>query len=121
MQTHQVLVLGASEDGGRYSNMAVKQLKKHHHMVTAVGKHSGNIEDIPILTSIPEGKRYHTITLYLNPMNQRPYEDQLIALKPERIIFNPGTENPSFEQKLSAHGIAYLRACTLVLLSTGQF
>jgi uncharacterized protein len=45
----------------------------------------------------------------------------IIAAKPARVIFNPGTENPELEEHLAAAGIAVVHACTLVLLRTGRF
>ncbi|MBF4984094.1 CoA-binding protein, partial [Nonlabens mediterrranea] len=38
-----------------------------------------------------------------------------------RVIFNPGTENPEFYEKLNQAGIKSEVACTLVLLGTGQY
>jgi hypothetical protein len=42
-------------------------------------------------------------------------------MKPGRVIFNPGTENPELMEMLDAAGIPYLEACTLVMLRAGQF
>jgi len=62
-----------------------------------------------------------TLTLYLGPTAQEEYYDRMIALKPERIIFNPGTENPILVQLAHAASISTIEACTLVMLTTGQF
>ena len=62
-----------------------------------------------------------TVTLYLNPTNQKPYYDYILSLKPKRIIFNPGTENEELEKLAAAKGIETMEACTLVLLSTNQY
>lgn len=121
MKTGKTLVLGASENTSRYSNMAVKKLREHGYEVVAVGRRKGQIDAEPVLAEIPADVPFHTVTLYLNPENQEPYRDQILRLHPERVIFNPGTENASFEKELSDHGIHPLRACTLVLLSTGQY
>ena len=44
------------------------------------------------------------------------------AVRLARPLDEPaGTENPELEEKLAAAGIAVVRACTLVLLRTGQF
>jgi hypothetical protein len=59
--------------------------------------------------------------LYIGPNHQPEWYDYLIGLKPKRIIFNPGTENPGFEQMLEDQGIETLEACTLVMLRTNQF
>ena len=66
-------------------------------------------------------KNIHTVTLYLNPKHQKAYYDYLIELKPQRVIFNPGTENPIFYKRLKEAGISYEIDCTLVLLSTNQY
>ena len=66
-------------------------------------------------------KDLDTVTMYLNPENQKSYYDYIITQHPRRVIFNPGAENPEFEKKLNEKGIETLDACTLVLLSTGQY
>jgi len=62
-----------------------------------------------------------TVTLYLNPKNQKEYYQQIVDLNPRRVIFNPGTENPEFYEILENAGIEVEVACTLVLLATGQY
>jgi hypothetical protein len=49
------------------------------------------------------------------------YYDYILGLNPKRIVFNPGTENPEFETLAQSKGIDVEEACTLVLLSTGQY
>lgn len=115
------LVLGASEKTERYSHLAVVSLRNHHHPVYAVGRKSGQIQDVPIVTAISLDWTIDTVTLYLNPDQQQAYYDSIIALRPRRLIFNPGTENPLFEEKARQAGIVTQEACTLVLLQTGQY
>ncbi|QQR87065.1 MAG: CoA-binding protein [Flavobacteriales bacterium] len=115
------LVLGASPRADRYSNMAVRSLRDHGHPVLAVGARAASIDDLPIHVTIPGNTEVHTVTLYLNASNQAVWEDRIIALKPRRIIFNPGAENERLFRRALAHGIEPLEACTLVLLATGQF
>lgn len=116
------LVLGASPNPARYSYLAVQRLRMHGHPVIAIGKRPGNIGDIDIQTTPPPPETaIDTVTLYLNPTNQKEYYDYLLELQPQRIIFNPGTENPELMQKAQAAGIHIQQACTLVLLSTHQY
>ncbi|MFM8709825.1 MAG: CoA-binding protein [Sphingomonadales bacterium] len=115
------LVLGASAHMERYSYKAVVFLRDHHHPVWAVGRKSGQIQDVPIVTAISPDWSIDTVTLYLNPMLQQAYYDSILALRPRRIIFNPGTENPVFEEKARLAGIETQEACTLVLLQTQQY
>jgi len=115
------LVLGASPNPARYSNLAIKLLRSYQHEVIAVGKKNGEVENVPILHEFPTGKKVDTLTLYVNPQNQREYYESILALQPRRIIFNPGTENPELENMAKERGIIIEEACTLVLLNTGQY
>lgn len=117
----KVLVLGASENTERYSNKAIKMLKSYGHEVQAVGNKPGNVDGILIKNDFPTDNNIDTLTLYLNPANQKPYYDKIIKLHPPRVIFNPGTENEELSLLLNQNKIETEEACTLVLLSTGQF
>lgn len=117
----KTLVIGASTNTNRYSNMAVKSLLQHQHEVVALGKTKGEINGIEILNGQPALEAIDTITLYLNPDHQTPLYDYILNLKPRRIIFNPGTENPELETKAEAKGIEVTEACTLVMLSIGAY
>ena len=121
MSEHTTLVLGASPDPHRYSHLAVRRLVEHGHRVVAVGRRAGTIAGVPILQEPPTGITIDTVTLYLNSDNQRAWEEQLLALRPRRIIFNPGAENPQFARRAKEAGIETLDACTLVMLSIGSF
>jgi uncharacterized protein len=121
MASKKTLVIGASENPNRYSNLAVKKLCAYNHPVIAFGKKDGRIDSTEIITTTQPLNEIDTVTLYLNPVNQQPYYDYILSLKPRRIIFNPGTENEELETLARQHGIKTLEACTLVLLSTGQY
>ena len=121
MEKKKTLVLGASENPGRYSYLAIKRLQAHGHDVVAIGKRKGKVGDVDIVTEHPPMEDIHTVTLYLNPTNQKPYYDYILSLKPKRIIFNPGTENEELERKIVQKGTNTLEACTLVMLSTVQY
>lgn len=119
--SQNVLVIGASQKSVRYSNMAVRLLLEYKHNVYARGNKSGFIESVEVLTQNLDIDNLDTITLYLNPMNQKAFYDYILKLKPKRVIFNPGTENPDLQEILSNNGILFEEACTLVLLRTNQF
>ena len=117
----KTLVLGASLNPDRYSNMAVKKLLLNNIDVRAVGLKIGSIDKVLIEKDSVNFNNIHTVTLYLNSVRQRDYYDYIISLKPQRVIFNPGTENNEFYNLLKNKSIKYLEACTLVLLSTNQY
>lgn len=117
----KTLVIGASTHEYRYSNKAIKLLRAYKHDVVAVGREKGAVSGVEIEHSMPDTNDIDTVTLYINPMHQQAYYDSLIALKPRRVIFNPGTENAELEELLEKNGIETEEACTLVLLNTGQY
>ena len=121
MPGKKTLVIGASENKQRYSNLAVRKLLAHDHPVIAIGRRPGMIENIEIITEHVPMNDIDTVTLYLNPTNQKPYYDYILSLKPRRIIFNPGAENEELELMAKNNGIKTLEACTLVMLSTSQY
>ena len=117
-----VLVLGASLKGFRYSNIAVKTLIENNHQVTAIGNRSGNISGIEVKREIPDHlEQIDTVTLYLGPANQKNYYEKILALQPNRLIFNPGTENDDLRQLAQQQGIKTLDTCTINMVNQGSF
>lgn len=117
----KTLVLGASPNPARYSYLAVNKLKRYSHTVIGIGKRKGTAGEVVIDTEQKPIEGLDTVTLYLNPVNQKQYYNYIISLKPRRIIFNPGTENPELYKLAKENNIEVMEACTLVLLSTGQY
>lgn len=116
------LVLGASPNPARYAYLAVERLLAYGHPVLPVGIRKGMIkgQEIQLGHPVPD-TAIDTVTLYLGPQRQPPYYEYLLDLKPRRIIFNPGTENPALLRLAREKGIETEIACTLVLLSTGSY
>ncbi len=117
----KTLVLGASLKTERYSNRAILSLSKYNIPTWAIGLKEGRIGEVTIEKGKPTYTNIHTITLYLNPNNQKEYYEYILLLKPQRVIFNPGTENPDFMSLLDDNNIDYEVACTLTLLAIGQY
>ncbi|MCB9081348.1 MAG: CoA-binding protein [Lewinellaceae bacterium] len=117
----KTLVLGASPNSSRVSFDAVLRLQRAGHPVVAIGARPGEILGTPIITGQPPIEDIHTVTLYLNAERQREYYDYILQLKPQRLIFNPGTENPELSRLAREAGIATEIACTLVMLSVQAY
>lgn len=115
------IVIGASPNPERYSYRAVNQLKQHGHPVTAVGLREGNINGINIETNKPIVEKVDTITLYVGKKNQPEWYDYIFQLNPKRIIFNPGAENEDLVKLANEKNIETIEACTLVMLSVGNY
>lgn len=117
----KTLIIGASDKPERYAFKALKMLQDHDVEAVPFGIRKGSALGVDFLTEFPTSAQFHTVTLYINPIRQEEYYQRILDLKPKRVIFNPGTENPAFETQLNNAGIQADRACTLVLLSTGQY
>ena len=119
-KNHRVLVLGASLNPERYAHKVALQLNRLAYDVVLVGHKSGLMDGLAIETQIPN-MYYDTVTLYLGAKNQQQFQEQLLKLKPNRIIFNPGAENSVFQKLAIQKDIEAFEACTLVMLSMGTF
>lgn len=117
----RTLVLGASPNKNRYSNRAVAQLRSKNFPVIAYGIKPGDIADVKINLTLEKWEDVDTVSLYLSPKNQIGFYDYILDLNPNRVIFNPGTENFELEELLNEKGIAHEKSCTLVLLSLGSY
>ena len=117
----KTLVIGASENPERYSSKAIRALVSHNHEVVAIGLREGEVAGVLFNSEKKEFDNIDTVTLYVSPKNQPEYYNYIIGLKPQRVIFNPGTENPQFIEQLKAADIYPEVACTLVLLATDQY
>lgn len=121
MANKKTLVLGASNNPDRYSFLAINKLRKYGHPVVAIGKKQVQVADVEILKEKTQFENVDTVTLYLGPQNQEEYYDYILGLHPKRIIFNPGAENDELYEMAEKNGIEPIEACTLVMLSTGQY
>jgi predicted CoA-binding protein len=117
----KTVVIGASPNEERYSYRAVNSLVKAGHDVVPIGRRGGNISGHEIITKLIHHNSVDTVTMYVGAQNQPGYYDYIIGLNPKRIIFNPGTENIELQEKARTNGIETIEACTLVMLSIGNY
>ncbi len=117
-----VAILGASAKKDRYSYLALQSLINKGYKVFPINPSLREIDSLkvyPFLSALPE--KADTITVYLAPYRSGPLIEEIIDAKPRRVIFNPGAENPSLMERLEVNGIKGVTACTLVMLSLGNF
>jgi predicted CoA-binding protein len=117
----KTLILGATDNQSRYANLAANRLVAYGHPIVNIGIKPGQAAGVEIEKAGEVHDDIDTVTLYIGPHNQPQYYDYIIQSKPKRIIFNPGTYNPVLEELANQNGIETLEACTLVMLSTGQY
>ncbi|MBC7185972.1 MAG: CoA-binding protein [Calditrichaeota bacterium] len=117
-----VVVVGASPKRERYSNRAIRLLLEQGYRVIPVHPAHREIEGLQAVADLAYVEPpVHTVTMYVACERSRQLGPAIIALRPARVIFNPGAECPELEQELAEHGISCVRACTLVLLRCGEF
>jgi predicted CoA-binding protein len=117
----KVVVIGASEKSTRYSNMAVRSLSAYGYDVVAIGNKIGMVGSVPITKDRPSPENVFAVTLYLGARRQTEYFEYILQLKPQRLIFNPGAENPELASAAQKAGIEVINDCTLMMLGSGTF
>ena len=112
----KTLLLGGSMNPNRYAFLAIHQLLAKGYVVRAIGKRQGSVNSVKIHNSKKKFKNIDTVSIYLNKNNQREYYDYIINLNPNRVVFNPGSENKELEKLLDQYNINFERSCMLVKL-----
>lgn len=116
-----VAILGASTNPVRYANRAQHALRAHGHDVIPVNPALTSVEGVATvaLEALPEA--LDTVTVYLGRERMLPLIDQLAARRPQRVILNPGADDPDVVAALRERGLTVQLDCTLVLLDAGRF
>ena len=117
----RTLIIGASSNPSRYAYLAAQRLLQNGHEIELIGKRKSEVFGHEINTEKLPFEDIDTVTLYLSAPYQPEYYDYILSLKPKRVIFNPGTENPELAKMLTENRIEWEQACTLVLLGTKQY
>lgn len=117
-----VAIIGASDKPDRYAYKAADLLKEHGHQVVLVNPFKESINGEPCLEDVNQAEGgIDTVTVYVNGDRFKTHLASVLLKQPRRVIFNPGAEAPDSYSLLEQKGIEVEEACTLVLLSTGQF
>jgi predicted CoA-binding protein len=119
----KTVIVGSNSNPSRYAYLAAERLNQYGYEFVPLGIRKGKVIDNEVvdIRTRPEIKDVDTITMYIGPQRQPEWYEYLLSLKPKRIIFNPGTENPEFEQMAESRGIETIEGCTLVMLRSGQY
>ncbi|VAW59000.1 hypothetical protein MNBD_GAMMA11-247 [hydrothermal vent metagenome] len=122
MQNPLIVVLGASNKPHRYACKALKMLQEYGYHVIPVHPKLENIEGLVVKHQLGHiHEPVDTLTLYIGPQRVSPLIDDIITLKPSRVVLNPGTECEKLEQALIQNDISFVKDCTLIMLEQGRF
>lgn len=126
MNGSRVVILGASDRPDRYACKAFRFLQAAGFVPVPVHPRLKEIDGMPVFASLAapallDGGPIDTVTLYVNSAVVEENTGAIIALRPRRVIMNPGTENDEARRRLEDAGISVVVGCTLVMLRTGQF
>lgn len=117
-----VAILGASDKPGRFSYRALVALQEKGFTVVLVNPRLDEIGGVRCFATLQEYVGViDTVTVYVRPEILLGVVEEVIALKPKRVILNPGSENRTVVERLQQAGIRVQVACTLVMLSMGEF
>ena len=119
--TMKTLILGATTNQDRYAYKAAERLTNGNHEIVPVGVRKGTVFGKEIVNDKTIQPDIHTVTLYVGAERQEEWKNYIFDTRPERVIFNPGTENPAFQEELIKKGVDVEVNCTLVMLSLGNF
>lgn len=120
--THHVVVLGASPKPERYSNQAIRLLLEQGYRITPVNPAIPVIEGLNVTHQLSDiDEPVHTLAMYVGEARSSKMLDDILGIKPERVIFNPGSESAVLKSRLDGQGSECIEGCTLVMLRTGQF
>jgi predicted CoA-binding protein len=119
----KTVIIGATTNSTRYAYLAASMLTEYKHEIVPIGIKQGSLFGVAIqnIFKKPAVDKVDTVSLYIGPQHQPEHYEYILSLKPRRVIFNPGTENPEFEKMIEATGAEALEACTLVLLRSHQY
>ena len=122
MQNTLIVVLGASNKPHRYAYKAIKMLQEYGHHVLPVHPKLENIDGLVVRHSLSQIQSpVDTLALYVGPQRIAPLIDEIVKLKPARVILNPGTESDELELALLHNDISFVKDCTLLMLEHGRF
>lgn len=121
MPRKKTVLIGATTDASRYAYKAANSLVTHGHELVPLGIREGTVAGKEISIEKPTLQNVDTVTLYISPKHQPEWYDYILQLRPERIIFNPGTENNELVKLAESAGIESIEGCTLVMLSIGTY
>ncbi len=115
------VVLGASPNERRYSFKATELLSTSGYNVIPVGIRKGEICGLQIKKEFPQNQKIDTIGMYLSAENQEKYRELILNNLPKRIIFNPGTYNPEFQETLVEMGVEIINDCVLLMVDGSRY
>jgi len=117
-----IAVIGASDKPERFSHQALGLLKEKGHTAFPVHQRLKMIDGMTVYPSIKDiPQPIDTVSMYVAADISSGIAADILGVKPKRIIFNPGAENPDLAQQAKAQGIQTVNNCTLVMLRSGQF
>ena len=82
----KTLVVGASTNPGRYSNTAIRRLVANNVETTAFGIRGGTVSGVQIKDNLGDFQNIDTVTLYLNPKNQKEYYQPILVSVPDFLV-----------------------------------
>ena len=112
-----IAVIGASKDRTKFGNKCVRAYLSKDYTVFPVNLNEEEIEGLKCYKSIKdiEGP-IDIVSLYLPPEIGEKVADEIIEVKPKKVILNPGTESEAIVRKFLDAGIEVKEECSIVAI-----
>ena len=115
MAEETVAIIGASSDRKKFGNKAVRAYDKLGWTVYPINPRQTQIEGLKAYRSIRDVPQPLTrVSVYVPPAIGFTLLDDIAAVKPEVVFFNPGSESPELIEKASALGLNAVVACSII-------
>ncbi len=110
-----IVIVGASADRRKYGNKAVRAFRDGGWKVYPVNPKEKIIEGIRCYASLKEiPAPVDRVSLYVPPSVGRKILDDIVALQPKEVFFNPGSEDDDLIREAERRGLPVVQACSIV-------
>ena len=110
-----IVIVGASTNRKKYGNKAVRAFKDAGWTVYPVNPREKSIEGIPCYSSLKDiPKPVHRVSMYVPPATGMNLLDDIAALDPDEVFFNPGSADAALIARAREKGLNAIEACSIV-------
>ena len=110
-----IAIVGASKDRRKYGNKAVRAFRDGGWTVYPVNPSGGEIEGLKTYASLRDVPApVDRVSMYVPPAVGQRMLDDIAAVQPGELFFNPGSEDPELLDEAKKRGLNAINACSIV-------
>jgi predicted CoA-binding protein len=119
-----VAIVGASASREKFGNKAVRAYRAAGWTVYPVNPNVAEVEGIKTYRSLAEiPDRIDRVSVYLPPEKSEALLEEIAAVQPQDVYFNPGAGTPALVRRARERGVMAHMACSIVAIGQkpGEF